>query len=281
MNNPPNFVQPTKIVATEDRPLLVVQNATVDGNFIVTASMDYNLRLYDSRDGSLIRIISGHTASVNGVFITSDDAYIISCAGNYEADWKTEKVLNGDNTDNTIRIWDLPTGLQLLKLPVQGAPVICHYLGVKAVAANLAGTILVSGGYDHAVCLWDISTGKLLYKFGGLNEQTNSNGTTIYTDSEAYHADVINVVTTYTQPSETNDDLLQRAVSCSDDGSFRVWDIEPSSPTAFTQLQCVGPSGARCPEPNPLAHTMAVICMTVLSIPPNRLLLITGKHFKS
>ena len=277
VNNPPGFFQPLDIKATEDLPFLVVQNSTVDGNMVVTASMDGNLRLYDSRDGSLILTFSGHTASVNGVFITSDDAFIISCAGNYDAHWQTEQVLNGDNTDNTIRIWDLPTGLQILKLPVEGAPVVCHYLGVTTVAANLAGTIVVSGGYDHAVCLWDFSTGKLLYKFGGLHEQTSSNGTIIYTDSAVYHSGVINAVTTYTQPSDTNDDLLQMAVSCSDDGSFRIWDIAMSSPTAFTQLQCVGPSGARCPEQNPLAHTMAIICMTVLNIQPNRLLLITGK----
>jgi WD40 repeat protein len=277
-NNAPGFDQPLLIKATEDRPFLVVQNKTVDGNLILTASMDGNMRLYDSRDGSLVKTISGHTASVNGVFITSDDAYIISCAGNYDPAWQTKKVLNGDNTDNTIRIWDLPSGKQILRLPVQGAPVVCHYLGVTAVAANEAGTMIISGGFDRAVCIWDRSTGKLLSKFGGLVEQTTANGT-IYADSNAYHSGVITAVTTYTHPSDTKLDLLQRAVSISDDSSIRVWDIGMSSPTAFIELQCIGPSTARCRQPSPDAHTQAVTCMTVLNMPPNRPILITGKSF--
>ena len=235
------------------------------------------MRLYDSRDGSLVKTISGHTASVNGVFITSDDAYIISCAGNYDPAWRTKKTLNGDNTDNTIRVWDLPSGKQLLKLPVQGAPVVCHYLGVSAVAANEAGTMIISGGFDRAVCIWDRITGKLLSKFGGLVEQTTANGT-IYADSNAYHAGVITAVTTYMLPSDTKLDLLQRAVSTSDDASIRIWDIGVSSPTSFSELKCIGSSIARCRQDNLLAHTQPVICMTILNMPPNRPILITGNQ---
>lgn len=275
MNNPPGFVQPPVITATEDKPFAVVQNSTVDGNLIVTAGMDGVLRIYDNRDGSLVRTLTGHTASVNGVVITPDDAYVVSCSGDYDPAWQTRKTLNGDNTDNSIRVWDLPSGLQLLKLPLQNAPVNCHYLGVSAIAANEAATILISGGYDHAVCLWDISTGKLLYKFGGLDQQITTNGT-VYVDTTAYHAGAITAIATYTQRSETGLDLLQRAISSSDDSSFRVWDIGVSSVSAFTEIACVGPASARCQTPNPLAHTQPVTCMTILNMPPSRQMLITG-----
>ena len=263
------------VTATEDKPLSIVQNSTVDGNYIATASMDGIVRIYDNRDGSLIRSLTGHTSSVNGVIITPNNAYVISCSGVYVPSWQKLKILNGDNTDNSIRIWDVPTGRQLFKLPLQNAPTICHYLGVSAITTNNAATVLLSGGYDHAVCIWDSSTGKLLYKFGGLIEQTTSNGT-VYVDTGNYHAGAITALSTYTQPSVTRLDLLQRAVSSSDDGSFRVWDIGVSSVTAFTQVACVGPVGARCQTPNPDAHTMPVICMAILNIPPSRQLLITG-----
>jgi WD40 repeat protein len=270
------LVQPQVIIATEDKPLLVVQNSTVDENYVATASMDGVVRIYDNRDGSLIRSLTGHASSVNGVLITPNNAYVVSCSGVYISGWQKLKILNGDNTDNSIRIWDLPTGRQLFKLPLPNAPTICHYLGVSAITTNDAATMLVSGGYDNAVCLWDSSTGKLLFKFGGLLEQTTVNGT-VYVDSGNYHAGAVTALSTYTQPSETGLDLLQRAVSTSDDGSFRVWDIGVSSVTAFTQVACVGPVGARCQTPNLYAHTMPVICMAVLNIQPSRQLLITGK----
>ena len=274
VNNPPGFIQPLDVVATEDKPFSVVQNSTVDGNFLITASMDGNLRLYDNRDGSLIRTFVGHQASVNGVFMTSDDAYVISCSGNYDALWQTQKTLNGEGTDNSIRIWDLPSGLQILKLPLQGSR-ICHYLGVSSITANEAGTIVISGGFDNAVCIWDRTTGKLLSKFGGLSERTTENGT-VYIDSNAYHAGAITAVGSYTEPSDTGFDLLHRAVSCSDDASFRIWDIGVDSTSAFTEIACVGPASARCRQANALAHTQPITCMTILKLQPAKQVLITG-----
>ncbi len=252
----------------------MVQNSTVDGNYLITASMDGNLRLYDNRDGSLIRTFVGHLAPVNGVIITADDAFVISCSGIYDAQWQTQKILNGEGTDNSIRIWDLPSGLQMSKLPLQGAP-ICHYLGVSAITANEAATIVISGGFDNAVCIWDRSTGKLLYKFGGLSERTTENGT-VYINSNAYHAGPITAVGSYTEPSDTGFELLHRAVSCSDDASFRIWDIGVDSTAAFTEVVCVGPTSARCRQPNPLAHTQAITCMSLLKLQSNLQVLITG-----
>jgi WD40 repeat protein len=237
--------------------------------------MDGNLRLYDNRDGSLIRTFVGHQASVNGVIMTADDAFVISCSGNYDARWQAQKSLNGEGTDNSIRIWDIPSGLQMLKLPLQGAP-ICHYLGVSAVTANEAGTILVSGGFDSAVCIWDRSTGKLLSKFGGLIERTTENGT-VYIDSNAFHAGAITAVGSYTVPSGTGFELMHRAVSCSDDASFRIWDISVDSTAAFTEVICVGPTSARCRQSNSLAHTQAITCMTILQLKPGLQVLITGE----
>jgi WD40 repeat protein len=274
VNNPPGFIQPLVVVATEDKLFSVVQNSTVEGNYLITASMDGNLRLYDSRDGSLIRNFVGHQASVNGALLTSDDAFVISCSGNYDARWQSQKSLNGEGTDNSIRIWDLPSGLQILRLPLQGSPV-CHYLGVSAITANEAGTIVVSGGFDNAVCVWDRTTGKLLSKFGGLSERTTENGT-VYVDSNAFHAGPITAVGSYTEPSDTGFDLLHRAVSCSDDASFRIWDIGVDSTSAFTEVECIGPASARCRQPNPFAHTQAITCMTILKLQPAKQVLVTG-----
>jgi WD40 repeat protein len=275
VNNAPSFVNPARIVVTEDLPFSVVQNISVDGNFVITASMDGVLRLYDSRDGDFIRRFEGHQDPVNSVFITTDDAFVISGAGKFDSLWKSKSTLNGDDTDNSIRIWDLTTGKQILKLPVQKG-VTCHYLGVSVVTSNQAGTIVVSGGFDKAVCLWDRSTGKLLTKFGGIAQETTANGTS-YVETNSYHAGPVTAVGTFTLPSESRISLLQRAVSCSDDCSCRIWDIGMDSLTAFTELACIGPSTARCRQPNPLAHTQPVTCMSIMSMPRGLQVLITGE----
>mmetsp|Transcript_60899 Transcript_60899/g.163020 ORF Transcript_60899/g.163020 Transcript_60899/m.163020 type:complete len:2559 (+) Transcript_60899:1883-9559(+) len=277
VNNAPGFVQPIRVTAYEDNPLRVVLNTSVDGNYVVTSSMDGELRMYDGRDGSLVRTFDGHTDPVNGVVFSDDDSYIVSCSGKYDGSWQTKKTLNGDTTDNTIRLWDVPSGVQMMKLPLQGGTV-CHYLGVSAIVLNEASTIIVSGGYDNAVCLWDFQTGKMLMKFGGLSQVTTSNGT-VYVQSDSYHAGVITALGTFMLPSSDTDTILNYyAVSCSDDSSFRVWDIRVDSTTAFSEVACVGPSSARCRVPRADAHTQPVICMTIMNTPPAPQVLVTGSE---
>ena len=282
MNNAPGFVFPIRIVATEDKPFHVVQNSSVDGNLLITACADKMLRLYDFRDGSLIRVFSGHVAQVNSVFITPDDSRVVSSAGRYDASWSSRATLNEDNDDNTIRIWELVSGIQLLRLPLSNTKV-CHYLGVSVVTGNEAGTMIISGGYDNAVCVWDSMTGKLLTKFGGINQVTTANGTS-YVQSASYHAGPITALGTFSIPNEVKRQLLHRAVSCSDDASCRVWDIGIDSVSVFTELKCLGPRSARCSQPDPNAHTQPVICLTILNKPSSKQVLITGKeslkHFK-
>jgi len=59
--------------------------------------------------------------------------------------------------------------MQLLKLPLPSSKLNQgHLSGVKCVHVSDDATIIVSGGYDRAVCVWDMQTGKMLNRIGGM-----------------------------------------------------------------------------------------------------------------
>jgi tetratricopeptide (TPR) repeat protein len=75
-----------------------------DGKTLASASWDKTIKIWDSSTGKVIRTLSGHSSSVNGVAFSSDG-----------------KTLASASTDNTIKIWDfdlddlLTRGCQRLK----------------------------------------------------------------------------------------------------------------------------------------------------------------------
>jgi WD40 repeat protein len=73
-------------------------------------------------------------ASVNGVVATASD-------------------------DHTIRSWDLASGRQLQRFD--------HRHWVRDIAVSPNGTKLASNSLDDSVCLWDLGTGKRIYKLPG------------------------------------------------------------------------------------------------------------------
>ena len=64
---------------------------TPDGKWVITASFDKTLRLWDSRTRQSVRTMSGHTGLVLSIAVHPDGTRIASGA-----------------MDNTIKIWDVP-----------------------------------------------------------------------------------------------------------------------------------------------------------------------------
>ncbi|ERT04088.1 WD domain, G-beta repeat protein [Lyngbya aestuarii BL J] len=93
--------------------------------------------------GALIRTLVGHSGSVNAVAITPDSSKLVS------GSW-----------DNTIKVWDLASGKQLLTLRE-------HNSVVMAVAISPDGSKLVSGSNDNTIKAWDLASGKQLFNLGG------------------------------------------------------------------------------------------------------------------
>ena len=262
INNAPSFAGPERLEGFEDLSMPVALDQQDEGTRIVSAGW-HNIQpegggayiyVWDLRSAAPILNFKAHDDVINQVVLTKDDSRIISCSGTFEpeADFKP---------DYTVRVFETSSGLELLRLPRpslkknQG-----HLLGVKSVAVNDDSTMLISGGYDMAVCLWDMQTGKMLNRIGGLLDVETVNGTAREMSKKG-HRKTVSGVTFYNIPDE-EELQLSRAISLSDDTSIRLYDLT----TAFgTEIQCIGPLSAGCDVPSFIGHTGAITSFAIMN----------------
>jgi WD40 repeat protein len=150
---------------------------TPNGVYFISAGLDKKLKLIEIDTGEEIRTFIGHTNEtlVNSInFNAAGDKFITSA-------W-----------DGTIRVWDLLSGLQLIK--IKG-----HPGGVYSAKFDPSGKFIVSGGDDFMVRLWDATTGALVSEFSG--HQGGVGDVNITAD-------------------------LKYIISGSRDGSIRIWNVE-------------------------------------------------------
>ncbi len=178
-----------------------------DGKFLVTASFDNTLKLWDAASGKEVRTYggaTGHTKQVISVAFNQDGSMIAS-----------------GSTDNTLKTWDVPVstpirslqandavqavalsrdGLKLalggkdgsLKLvtPAEFKELVKfeagHQGGTTSLSFSANNLILASVGADRTLRYWEVASGKLLATIGahtaGVNAVTiNPNNTAVYT----------------------------------------------------------------------------------------------------
>ena len=102
-----------------------------DGNYLLSASRDLTLKLWDMNSEYEIRTFSGHDHTVNSVDFAADDQHFAS-----------------GSADKTARVWELSTGKQVWSSPQRE-------LYVTAVAMHPTRTWVAIGGYDNFVKVWD------------------------------------------------------------------------------------------------------------------------------
>src|SRR6516165_6956135 len=95
-----------------------------------------------------VSLFEGHTDGVMVVAFSPDGKQILSGGVCYGAG------------DPTVRLWDVVTGKELLKL--EG-----HTVGVYSVAFLPGGKKAISGGGEGTIRIWDLETGKELKRFEG------------------------------------------------------------------------------------------------------------------
>jgi WD40 repeat protein len=105
-----------------------------DGRFIVSASWDHMLKLWDAATGAERLSLTGHTGGVNACAVSLDGRFLIS------ASW-----------DHTLKLWDASTGAERLSLTG-------HTNWVTACAVSPDGSFLVSASSDHTLKVWDAAT---------------------------------------------------------------------------------------------------------------------------
>jgi WD40 repeat protein/nucleoside phosphorylase len=122
-----------------------------DGNWIVSASADKTLKLWNAHSGALRFTLEGHSAAVTSCVINPDGNRILSTS-----------------EDGTIRVWNAYTGNELLVL--RG-----HKGAVTDCAISPDGNWIVSAATDKTLKCWDIHTlnePRPLHEYKGVHLKT-------------------------------------------------------------------------------------------------------------
>lgn len=147
---------------TSDRPMQLVHtlNAHRDtvqslafldnGNQLVSAGLDGDIKIWDVASGRLLRTLKGHRRSVNAVAV-SPDGRLLASAGN----------------ERDVFLWDPSTGKRAGSLAG-------HSYDVYALAFSADGRWLVSAGRDRSIILWDVNKRQFVRRFAGHDDSVLS-----------------------------------------------------------------------------------------------------------
>lgn len=103
-------------------------------DIIASAGQDQNIIFWD-RNGKIIKILKGHQGAITKISFSPDDG----------------KMLASASDDDTIKLWDYPTG-HLLKT------ITGHSANVRGINFSPDSKTLVSGSADRTIKLWNLAS---------------------------------------------------------------------------------------------------------------------------
>lgn len=108
-----------------------------DGQLLVAGDEDATVRVFDANSRTVLRVFKGHKAPVHRCFFTTDLHHVASFSD-----------------DKFVKIWDVATERTVNNF-------LYHTDYVRAGAVHpLSENIVISGGYDSAIKMYDIRTSK-------------------------------------------------------------------------------------------------------------------------
>ncbi|QQP36222.1 Lissencephaly-1 -like protein, partial [Caligus rogercresseyi] len=135
---------------------------TPNGDYILSASRDKTIKMWETASGYCVRTYSGHRDWVRNVRLLHDGSLLASCSN-----------------DQSVRVWSTSTKDCKEELrdhdhvveciawaPESAAPYIAEALGEEG-KANRGGPFLASGSRDKSIKVWDVSTAQVLFTFNG------------------------------------------------------------------------------------------------------------------
>ncbi|MCI0378223.1 MAG: WD40 repeat domain-containing protein, partial [Gemmataceae bacterium] len=128
--------EPTRIIRGHADAIMALA-LSADRQFLVSASSDKTLKLWDLRTGVARKTFTGHEGNVTSVAFSPDYKWIISA-----------------NSDRTLKVWDIVSAKELQTLTG-------HAEGVNAVALAADAAWAASASDDNSIRLWPLKNGKL------------------------------------------------------------------------------------------------------------------------
>ncbi|MBD2208271.1 hypothetical protein H6G27_00095 [Nostoc linckia FACHB-104] len=114
---------------------------TPDGKYVISASNDKTLKVWNWQTGQQLRTIKGHSGGVNALVLIPDSNYVIS-----------------GSRDTTLKVWNWQTGEELRTF--KG-----HSAKVYTVALTPDGNYVISGSLDTKVKVWNWQIGEVIASF--------------------------------------------------------------------------------------------------------------------
>lgn len=133
-----------------DMPITAVALSEA-GNEIYSGGIDNDIRTWDIRKRAVAYTMNGHTDTVSSLQISPDSQTLLS-----------------NSHDSTVRTWDIrpfaPVDRHIRTY--DGAPTGLEKNLIRA-SWNPTGQRIAAGSGDRTVVVWDVKTGKILYKLPG------------------------------------------------------------------------------------------------------------------
>jgi WD40 repeat protein len=155
------------------------------GNYVVSGGSDKILKVWDARNGRLVKNLYGHESIVSSAVYSPDGNRIVSSAGDGTViiwdvrTWKKISVLKGHtgwvwqvcfspdgsrvvsaSADKTLRVWDARSGEELLFISA-------HDSAVRCARYSPDGKYIASASADGVIKLWDGESGGEVRRFEG------------------------------------------------------------------------------------------------------------------
>jgi WD40 repeat protein len=182
-----NAQQPEVVIQIGHMEKINSIDISPDGKWVISASSDQTVKLWDIETGKELRTFSGHANEIYAVAFLQDGKSFISVSSDKTSkQWNIEKENevktfaghtsdiralsinpNGKtfitgSFDNTVRLWDIESGTLIKKFIHEGKD--CR---ITSVAFSPDGKQFVSGNSENTVKLWDVETGAELKTYSG------------------------------------------------------------------------------------------------------------------